>query len=132
MKKAKKPSSMVPGDISPKLYNKFPAKLAVPVTAIFNSITKTFLWPCKWKVEYVTVIPKGKDPQSPAECRNISCTNFLSKLYESFVLEWSRINVTPKLNQYGGEPGASSSQMLIEVVNGISSALEDNLSLIHI
>ena len=98
----------------------------MPVTKIFNTIIKTSRWPKLWKTEYVTITPKNKSPESPAECRNISCTNFLSKIFESFVLQWSREQVVPKLNQYGGEPGASSTQMLVEVVDDVTSALEDN------
>ena len=96
------------------------------MTYLYNRITQTLQWPTDWKIEYVTVIPKSNDPQEPAECRNISCTNFLSKVYESFVLEWSRETVKPKLNQYGGEPGASSTQLLIEVLSDITTAMEDN------
>ena len=32
----------------------------------------------------------------------------------------------PKLNQFGGEPNASSTQMLVEVIDDITSGLEDN------
>ena len=92
--------------------------------SILSYVKKT--WPRLWKVEHVTVIPKVQDPQSPSECRNISCTNFLSKLFESFVLEWSRTEVKPKLNQYGGEPGASSTQLLVEVLSDVTVGLEDN------
>ena len=84
------------------------------------------MWPTKWKTEYVTVIPKNNDPQEPSECRNISCTNFLSKLYESFLLTWSREEVSPKLNQFGGEAGASATQLLIEVIDDVTKSLEDN------
>ena len=128
LKEAKKPNSTVPGDIPPTLYNKYYESLAVPITKIYNKITESKLWPESWKLEHVTVIPKGPDPQEPAECRNISCTNFLSKVYESFVLQWSREEVVPKLNQYGGEPKASATHLLIEVVNDITLALEDNRS----
>ena len=89
LKKAKKPSSMVPGDIPPALYNHYPSQLAIPLTAIFNRITLDHAWPELWKREYVTVIPKGRNPSDPSQCRNISCTNFASKVYESFVLSWS-------------------------------------------
>ena len=50
----------------------------------------------------------------------------MSKLYESFVLSWSREEVKPKKNQFGGEPGASASHLLIEVMDDIASTLEDN------
>ena len=72
------------------------------------------------------VISKTKDPQQPSDCRNISCTNYLSKLYELFVLDWSREEVRLSLNQYGGEKGASATQLLIEVLYDTTKALEDN------
>ena len=126
MKASKKPASTVPGDIPAILYNMHTSKLAPPVTHLFNLITSTGQWPEKWKVEYVTVIPKTTDPQHPSECRNISCTNYLSKLFESFLLAWSREEVRPKPNQYGGEKGASAAQLLIEVVGDVTESLEDN------
>ena len=126
LKKAKKPSSMVPGDVPAVLYSKFPASLSPIIAHVFNFITTHKKWPSLWKIEYVAIIPKTPDPQDPSECRNISCTNFLSKLYESFLLEWSRQEVVPKLNQYGGEPAASSTQLLVEVLSDVTSTLEDN------
>ena len=101
--------------------------LARPITKIFNMITTTKGWPAHWKVEHVTIIPKRKDPQTPSECRNISCTNFFPKLYESFVLlEWSRQEVVPKRSQYGGEKGASATQLLVEIIDDVTGSLEDN------
>ena len=32
----------------------------------------------------------------------------------------------PKLNQYGGEPAASATHLLTEVLDDVTSALEDN------
>ena len=58
IKKAKKPSSVVPGDLPPTLLSKFARKLAVPVTRIFNLMTQQLAWPEDWRKEYVTVIPK--------------------------------------------------------------------------
>ena len=126
LKKAKKPSSMVPGDVPSAIYSMYPASLSPIIAHIFNLITSKKQWPSPWKIEYVTIIPKKPDPQEPSECRNISCTNFLSKLYESFLLEWSREEVVPKLNQYGGEPAASATQLLVEVISDVTTALEDN------
>ena len=103
-----------------------PALLAPIIANIFNKITETGKWPDLWKIEYVTVIPKNKSPHDPADCRNIACTNFLSKLYEAFTLQWTREDVRPKKNQYGGEPSASSTQLLIEVLSDVTSAMEDN------
>ena len=57
--------------------------------------------------------------------QNISCTNLLSKVYESFVLEWSRDEVVPKTNQFGGEKGVSTDHFLIRLIDEITSDLED-------
>lgn len=86
LKKTKKPSSTVPGDIPALLYGKFAPRLAPHIAKVFNLIVSTKSWPDLWKIEYVTLIPKIPSPQDPSDCRNISCTNFLSKLFESFVL----------------------------------------------
>ena len=81
------------------------------MTDIFNKITSSFDWAELWKCEYVTVIPKGRSPSEVSQCRNILCTNFLLKIYESFVLAWAREEVQPKSNQYGGERGCSSAHL---------------------
>ena len=39
---------------------------------------------------------------------------------------WSREEVRPKLNQYGGEPNASAAHLLVEVVDDVTSIPEDN------
>ena len=126
MKQSKKKPSALPGDINCRLYDQYPEMLAVPVTNIFNSIICSGVWPELWKREYVTIIPKIPSPQEASECRNISCTNFLSKLFESFVLGWAREEVIPKTNQYGGEPKASATQLLVETIDYVTSSLEDN------
>ena len=126
IRKSKKKPSSVPGDINHKLYDLYPALLATPVSHIFSEIIQQGVWPSQWRQEYVTVIPKNAAPQDPGECRNISCTNYLSKLFEGFVLGWARQEITPKLNQYGGEPKASAAHLLVETMDYVTSTLEDN------
>ena len=91
----------------------------------YNAITKTSSWPAAWKVEHLTVIPKCKTPESESDCRNISCTNFLSRVYETFVLKWSQETVQPKYNQYGGQKGCSTYHFLAETFDSITEHLED-------
>ena len=83
VRKAKKPKSVVRGDLPPALVNRAAHFLKVPVTAIYNDIIRTLVWPIAWKREYVTVIPKKPLPESLADLRNISCTPLLSKIFES-------------------------------------------------
>ena len=124
--RSKKTASQVKGDINPELYTLYPHQLSVPITDIFNRITTMGEWPTLWKTEFVTVIPKNPNPETVSECRNISCTNFLSKLYERFVLGWARQEVTPKLNQFGGEPNASTTMLLMKVIDYTLNAIEDH------
>ena len=46
--------------------------LAIPLSDVFNKITKILSWPADWKVEIVTVIPKCAKPEPFEELRNIS------------------------------------------------------------
>ena len=103
LRKFKKPKSTVPGDIFPKLVTQFADFLAVPLADIYNCNTVTKEWPRCWKREFVTIIPKKTSPDSLADLRNISCTLLASKVYESYVLDWLKLEVALRSNQYGGQ-----------------------------
>ena len=120
----RKPKSMVRGDIFPKLMTRFSDFLAVPLTRIYNTITSS-VWPVIWKEEYVTVIPKKKNPVSMNDLRNISCTKLASKIYESYVLGWASEQVKVKKNQFGGVKGCSVDHLLINIWKTIGEDLED-------
>ena len=90
-------------------------KLTKPLCSIFNLAKNTRHWPTLWKVEYQTCIPKTSQPKSVEELRNISCTNYFSKVLELFVLRAARKSVKLKTNQYGGEPGVSTTHMLVQI-----------------
>ena len=121
----KKPNSMVQGDIFPKLINKCAIYLAVPLADIYNEILTTYVWPINWKIEYVTAIPKKKMPESYADLRNTSCTKFVSKVFESFVLQFAMEEVELKNNQFGGVKGCSTAHMLIDITQEICHNAED-------
>ena len=95
------------------------------ITAIYNTTIQTETWPALWLTEHVTVIPKGRSPEDPSKCRNISCTNYLSKALERIVLQYARQQVVPKPNQFGGERGCSTDHFLAEVWDQVSENLED-------
>ena len=121
----KKPKSMVLGDVFPALINRSSHLLAIPLTSIFNSITATASWPLSWKTEYVTPIPKKPHPETPDDLRNISCTQLVSKAYESFVLEWLNSQVKVRTNQFGGMKGSGTEHYLIELWQKTLENLED-------
>ena len=87
-KSKKKPSSL-PGDLPPAVVTDHVHLLAKPLARMYNNIVGQGTWPVQWKTEFVTVIPKGPSPTEPGQCRNISCTNFFSKIFENFVMDWA-------------------------------------------
>ena len=125
IRKFRKPKSTVPGDIFPQLVTQFADFLALPLTNIYNKITESKVWPKCWKKEFVTIIPKVTNPESVSDLRNISCTLLASKIYESYVLDWLKEEVTLRTNQYGGVKGLSTDHLLVEMWQKILENAED-------
>ena len=122
--RAKKPNSSVPGDLPKKIIQHFAPQIAVPAVMIFNTITNTAVYPDQWKVEYQLPVPKCYPPQSEDDLRNISKTQFLSKLYESFIAGWLLSIIKPYLDpgQCGGLKGLSVTHYLIQLLDFVHSA----------
>ena len=72
--KAKKPNSSIPGDLSKKVVQHCPAQLAVPSSAIFNSITSSAVYPEQWKIEHQLPVPNVYPPLSEDDLHNIAKT----------------------------------------------------------
>ena len=115
--KAKKPNSVVPGDIPKKIVKEFCCELSVPITIIYNTILKTQKYPRQWVVEYQIPLPKVNLPSSEDDLRNLAKTPFVSKCFESFLSDWLMPIVRPYIDpcQYGLK-GASISHYLIKLL----------------
>ena len=124
LKLAKKPNSAVKGDLMPSLVKRHHHLLAAPVTRIFNAVFSTGQWPAAWKVETTVVIPKTTNPASLSECRNISCTAFLSKVLETVLLEDLRKETVTDPVQYGGIKGSSADHLLVDLYDQVLSGLD--------
>ena len=126
LKRAKKPNSMVPGDLPVKLVKEFTPELAVPITEIYNRITKVAEYPRQWVTEYQLAIPKVYPPSSEDETRNIASTAFFSKQYESFIGDWILPFIEPYLDpgQCGGLKGSSITHYLIRLLHFVHSYLD--------
>ena len=124
--KAKKPHSMVPGDIQRLLVKECSVELSSPVTQIYNEITKSKEYPRALVNEKQTPIPKTNPPSSLDDIRNISGTPFLSKQYEAFLSDWLLPIVDPFLHpgQYGGPKKSSISHYLIKLLHFIHFNLD--------
>ena len=116
---AKKPKTVLPGDLPVKIVKEFSPELAKPVTLIFNRITETGEYPRQWVIEYQVAIPKVKPPQSADDLRNISSTSFFSKVYESFLGQWLFPYIEPFLDpgQCGGLRGSSITHYLVRLLH---------------
>ena len=120
---AKKPRSGVPNDLPKLIVQEFSPELAVPISRIINSISRTGEWPRQWKLEYVTPIGKVPMPESEDDLRPISLTPFFSKVTEHFVVMWLMTYIKKKIDfrHYGGLKGNSITHYLIEFINFILS-----------
>lgn len=125
IRRFKKSRSTVPGNIFPLLVTQFADFLAVPLADIYNSITDTKKWPRCWKREYVTIMPKKSSTESLADLRNISCPLLVSKIYESYVLDWMRLEVGLRSNQYGGVKGLGMDHLLVNLWQHVLENAED-------
>ena len=116
---AKKPTSSVLGDLPRKIIQHYATLLAEPSCVIFNTITHTSVYPDQWKVEHQVLIPKCFPPSSEEDIRNISKTQFLSKVYESFIVVWLLPIIEPYLDpgQCGGLKGLSVTHYLIQLLD---------------
>ena len=119
IKKAKKPKAGVPGDLPKTLIHEFAPELATPLCKIFNNIIKTGKWPSDWKVEHGIPLQKVNNPKCEDELRIISLTEFNSKVFEKFVMDWLLEYVGPHIDkgQYGGQKGESVTHYLIDFIN---------------
>ena len=119
MRQAKKPDSVVPGYLPKPILKEFTPEYALPVSIIYNKITKYACYPRDWVKEYQTPIPKIPLPQTEDDIRNIAKTNFLSKQYESFIGDWILPIIEPFLDpgQCVGFKGSSITHYLVKLLH---------------
>ena len=121
MRAAKKPKSVIPGDLPTAIVKEFLVELANPVAALCNNIAQNASWPEHFKVEYITPVAKIPSPLTEDDLRPIAMTSFFSKVMEQFIVGWLLETIGDKMDfrQYGGTKGNSISHYLIEFLNFI-------------
>ena len=125
IKNGKKPLSPVQRDILPSLLTPLADLAAIPAARIINISFMTNTWPKPWRLETQSLIPKSNNPTTLDELRNISCTNYLSKIMESFLIEKLQKEVKLKYNQFGGIKKTGTIHFLIEAYQRIVDCLEN-------
>ena len=71
LKNLKKTKSTQSIDLPHKLRKEFAAELAGPVTNILNASLQQHKYPTMWKQEWVTPVPKVRNPKTISELRKI-------------------------------------------------------------
>ena len=125
LKQTNKPKSLVEGDMLPRLMRLCHADVALPAQMIFNAVFHTNCWPKRWKTETTVIIPKTPNPTGLNECRNISCTPFLSKVLESIVQDDIRAEIPIDPSQYGGLKQSSVDHLLVDLYEAVLHPLDD-------
>ena len=111
-------------DLLPRVVKAHHQLLDPAVTTIFNAVFRTGRWPRTWKTETTVVIPKVTTPEGLGDCRNISCTPFLSKVLEGVMLDDLRTEIPLDKVQYGGIKGCSVDHLLVDLFESILEPLE--------
>ena len=127
----KHPKSMVPGDLPPKLIPRLAQSVSPALADIFNCVSMS-TWPIQWRTEYQTIIPKKANPNDINDCRNLCCTNFYSKVLESFVLEQLLEEFSLSENQFGGIRGCGTNPFLLTMWQNILEGLEEDQSAVSL
>ena len=118
-----------PDSIPNWLLKKFSTELATPLASIFNaSITQSQV-PLQWKAADIIPIPKVHPVADiNSDLRPIALTPTLSKVLESFSVEWILDCIYQKLDpkQFGAIPGSSSVDALISLPHFLYADTDGN------
>jgi hypothetical protein len=93
-----------PFDPCLKIIKLFAEYFAVPLVHIFNQSFQTMKFPEVWKISNFCAIPKTTPCNRVEELRPISLTSVLSKVQESYAVEWILEDVQEEISdsQFGG------------------------------
>jgi hypothetical protein len=128
LKRLKNTKSTLPIDIPNKLRKEVMVELVKPLTHIINACLFSGYYPALWKREWVSPVPKVKEPDVIKDMRKIACTSDYNKVLEAFLkdimVEDVLVNIDPK--QYGGKKGIGTEHMVVALMDRVLSLLDDN------
>ena len=119
-------------DVSPKVVKAIANYSVKPLTHIFNLSFLTGIIPNALKIARVTSVYKANSKEKFSNFRPISVLRCFSKVLEKLMYMYKRAitflnkNNILSNNQYGFRAGHSTQQVVIELVDKISQAIERN------
>ena len=117
-------------DISTKFLKSIIGEIALPLSHIFDLSLSSGTFPSRLKASRVVPIFKGGDPLLTDNYRPISLVNAISKILEKIVyhklVNHLEINKLLYQHQYGFLKGKSTEHALLQILNQIGTALNNN------
>ncbi len=117
-------------DVSFDLLKKVAPQICRPITHIYNLSVLEGIFPSSLKTSKVTPIYKSGDKKLCTNYRGISLVNSFSKIFERLVSDrlvgFLSENNFFYSHQYGFLKGRSTSQAILQVINNITSAINNS------
>ena len=128
LKLLKTTKTTLPIDIPGKLRKEVAVELTAPLTHIINTAMATGHYPALWKREYVSPVPKIKEPQVIKDVRKIAGTSDYNKLLEGFLKDIFSSDVLPNIDpkQFGGRKKTGTEHMVVALMDRVLSLLDNN------
>ena len=121
-------SNKAPGPNDPflKVIKIFAQFFAIPLANIFNASFEQKVFPELWKEFYLVPVPKVEPCTDLDEIRPIALTSTISKIQESYVVDWMFEDIEPAIckEQYGGVTRSSAVLALVQLLHKWSKASE--------
>ena len=125
-----------PGPFDPnlKLLKMFPEYFAIPLTDIYNQSFNLKIFPEVWKISNIASVPKLQPCSTVEDLRPIALTSVLSKIQESYVMDWVLEDTRDRISdsQFGGLAGMSAVTALLFMLHKWYQAMETSKRIIRV
>ena len=119
-----------PDTLKPKLIKLCKEEILTPLTILFNKSIAAGMYPSEFKLAKVIALYKKNSRSVPSNYRPISLLNCFNKIFESIVskqlLKFIEKHKILYINQFGFRKGYSTTLALIDVVDYIRKAIDNN------
>ena len=117
-----------------KLIKMFAKYFSIPLADIYNESFMSRIFPQIWEFNTVCAIPKITPCSNVEDLRPISLTSILSKVHESYVVEWVHEDIKGKVSeaQFGGLPGSSAILALVGLAHNWYSTMKNHGNVVRI
>ena len=128
LKRLNNTKSTLPIDIPARLRKEVAVELARPLTDIINSCLAEGVYPALWKREWVSPIPKVKEPEVLKDVRKVASTSDYNKVLESVIKDYITEDIAHNLDpqQFGGKKGHGTEHMLVSLMDRVLKLLDNN------